>query len=100
MPKDFHLYRQDRRLHWGQIAAHLRAQPEALGIPLANIERWLARGRLQPAPLLEWQRRILLARASSAEFNKLLSYLEADNDDSEPLKSCSPFVGLECVISC
>lgn len=99
MSKDFHLYRQDRRLHWRQIAARLRAQPEALGIPLANIERWLARGRLQPAPLLEWKRRILLAQASSAEFNALLGYLEAANDDSEPIKSCSPFVGLESVKS-
>ena len=79
--------------------AILRAQPEALGIPLANIERWLAGGRLQAAPLLEWKRRILLAQTSSTEFNKLLSYLEADNDDSEPIKSCSPFVGFENVKS-
>jgi len=99
MPHDFHLYRQDRRMHWGGIAAYLRAQPEALAIPLANIERWLAKGRLQAAPLLEWKRRILLAQTSPAAFNMLLSYLEADNDDSEPIKSCSPFVGLESVPS-
>ena len=99
MPHDFHLYRQDRRMHGGGIAACLRAQPEALVIPLANIERWLAKGRLQAAPLLEWKRRILLAQTSPAAFNMLLSYLEADNDDSEPIKSCSPFVGLESVPS-
>ena len=99
MPNDFHLYRQDRRVHWREIAARLRTHPEALEIPLANIERWLAKGRLQPAPLLEWKRRILLAQASSAEFDKLLGYLEADNDDAEPIKSCSPFVGFEGVQS-
>jgi hypothetical protein len=66
---------------------------------LANMDRWLVKGRLQRAPLLEWQRRIRLAQTSPAAFEMLLSYLEADNDDAEPIKSCSPFVGLECVPS-
>ena len=90
MLNDFHLYRQDRRVHWGEIVACLRSQPEALEIPLANIERWLARGRLQSAPLMEWKQRILLAQASADEFDRLLSYLEADNDDTESLKPCRP----------
>jgi hypothetical protein len=94
MPNDFHLYRKARPLHWREITARLREQPESLAVPLANIERWLAKGRLHPAPLIEWRRRILLAKSSPAEFASLLDYLEADNEDSEPLKSCSPFVGM------
>jgi hypothetical protein len=95
MSDDFHLYRKDRVQHWRGIAAHVREHPEALAVPLANIARWLANGRLHPAPLLEWQRRIVEAQASPGKFSELLDYLEADNADSETLKSCSPFVGLE-----
>ncbi|MCX6878606.1 MAG: hypothetical protein NTW21_33045 [Verrucomicrobia bacterium] len=95
MSDDFHLYRRDRRDHWRDIAARIRAQPGVLNVPLANIDRWLTKGRLHPGPLLEWQRRIIAAQAKPAELAHLLAYLEADNHDAEPLKSCSPFVGPE-----
>jgi hypothetical protein len=69
-------------------------EPWVLGVPLANIGRWLARGRLRPEPLLEWRRRIEEAQVSPEALAALLAYLRADNADAEPLKSCSPFVGL------
>ncbi len=99
MPDDFHLYRKDRRLHWHEIAATVRENPGLLQVPLGNIERWLAKGRLHPAPLQEWKRRILLAQSSPEDFQQLLAFMEADNHDSEPLKSCSPFVGFDLVTS-
>lgn len=95
MCDDFHLYRRDRREHWRDIAARIRAQPAVLSVPLANLDRWLAKGRLHPGPLREWQRRILTAQVSSGGLDELLAYLEADNHDAEPLKSCSPFIGPE-----
>jgi hypothetical protein len=94
MPDDFHLYRTERLQKWQVTAAYVKEHPEALEIPLANIERWLAKGRLHPAPLLEWRQRIRLAQASAEELDLLVAYLAANNCDSEPLKSCSPFIGM------
>jgi hypothetical protein len=79
---------------WNAIADRVEAQPESLALPLANIERWLARGRLQARPLLEWRQRLEQARATPEALSALLAWLRADNFDSEPLKSCSPFPGL------
>ena len=95
MPDDFHLYRRDRREHWRDIAACIRAQPTVLSVALANSDRWLGRGRLHPGPLLEWRRTIIAAQSGPTELQQFLTYLEADNHDAEPLKSCSPFVGPE-----
>jgi hypothetical protein len=94
MTEDFHLYRSGRLQQWRATAAHVKAHPEALEIPLSNISRWLEKGRLHPAPLLEWRRRIHLAQSSPDELEILIAYLAANNFDSEPLKSCSPFVGI------
>jgi len=94
MTDDFHLYRTGRWQKWQATAEYVRKHPESLEIPLANIERWLMQGRLHPAPLLEWRRRIRCAQSSPEEFTNLLAYLAANNFDSEPLKSCSPFIGM------
>ncbi len=93
-PDDHHFRREDRSLHWQRIAAHLAAHPEELSIPLANIDRWLALGRVHPAPLREWRGRILAAQSSATAMRDLIAYLAAPNHDAEPLKSCSPFAGL------
>jgi hypothetical protein len=91
---DPHLFRPDRRRLWNALADRVEAAPECLSLPLANIERWLARGRIQAAPLLEWRRRLETALANPEAFGALIAWMRADNHDSEPLKSCSPFPGL------
>jgi len=50
---DYHCFRADPLERWQGIAAVLEAQPEAWEWAQANIERWLAQGRLHPAPLME-----------------------------------------------
>lgn len=91
---DHHFLREDRVSLWRRISAHLAAHPEDLCIALENIERWLAGGRLHPAPLLDWKERIMAARESPVAFGKLITFLAEPNHDSERIKSCSPFVGL------
>lgn len=91
---DHHFHREDRALHWQRIAAHVASHPEDLSIALENIDRWLALGRVHPAPLHEWRARIFAARASAAAMREFIDYLAAPNHDAEVLKSCSPFAGL------
>ncbi len=91
---DHHFRREDRALRWQRIAAHIAEHPEDLAIPVANCDRWLALGRVHPAPLLEWQRLIEAAQSSPKALHEFIQFLAAPNHDAEPLKSCSPFVGL------
>jgi len=92
--QDPHLFRPDRSRLWNQIANKLESSRESIELPLANIERWLKHGRLHNGPLLDWRDRLTQAQISDEAFNSLIAYLRADNCDAEPLKSCSPFVGL------
>jgi hypothetical protein len=94
---DHHFRREDRALRWQRIAAHIAEYPADLSIALDNIDRWLALGRVYPAPLLEWRDRIHAARISSDEFEDFIAFLTAPNHDSERIKSCSPFAGLSCL---
>lgn len=91
---DHHFRREDRAVHWRRIASHIAGHPEDLAIALANCDRWLALGRVHPAPLWEWQRLIHAAQNSPEALNDFVSFLAAPNHDSQPIKSCSPFVGL------
>ena len=94
MDTDFHFQRSDVPTHWRQIADRVESDPLLLQLAMDNIQRWLARGRLHPAPLLEWQRRIREAQSSTGGMTQLLNFLRADNADAEPIKSCSPFPGV------
>jgi len=91
---DPHLFRPDRSRLWNAFADRIEADPARLSLPLDNIERWLNLGRIQASPLLEWRRRLLLAQAEPESLASLIQWMRADNHDSEPLKSCSPFPGL------
>lgn len=91
---DHHFRREDRTLRWQRIAGHIADHPADLSIALDNIDRWLTLGRVHPAPLLEWRRRIHAAQESPDSFRELIAFLAAPNHDTEQLKSCSPFVGL------
>lgn len=92
--QDPHLFRPSRERLWQALAQRVKADPRCLELPLANTERWLGQGRLQAAPLLEWRRRLEGAKRSMPELMALTEWMAAPNHDSEPLKSCSPFVGL------
>ena len=91
---DHHFRREDRAVRWQRIAFHIAEHPEDLAIPLANCDRWLALGRVHPAPLLEWQRLIHVAQSSPEALRDFIRFLAAPNHDAELLKSCSPFAGL------
>ena len=91
---DHFLLREDRTVLWVRIAKHIETQPEDLSIALENLTRWETLGRVHPGPLHEWRKRILAAQESDEALQALIAFLAAPNHDSEPLKSCSPFVGL------
>jgi hypothetical protein len=76
------------------VAERIESEPGCLEVPLVNIERWLKRGRLNPVPLIEWRRRLVEAGASKDAMASLLEFSRTENEESEPLKSCSPFPGL------
>ncbi len=91
---DHHFQREDRSLLWQRIAGHVATHPEVLVKALATLDRWEAWGRVHPAPIQEWRKRIHAAQANPTEFESLIAFLSAPNHDSEPIKSCSPFMGL------
>ena len=92
--EDYHFRREDRATKWSRIAQHIEAHPEELNIALENLDRWEKLGRVHPGPIHDWRNRILAAQRSEEEMSKLLHFLAAPSHDSEPIKSCSPFVGL------
>jgi hypothetical protein len=92
--RDHHFLREDRTVLWQRIARHIGEFPGDLGIALENLDRWEAVGRVHPGPLREWRERIVAAQRSEEALQELVAFLAAPNHDSEPLKSCSPFVGL------
>jgi hypothetical protein len=79
---------------WRILADHLRTHPEEFATALENLDRWEQWGRTHHAPLRDWRQRILAAQTDPAARESLLAWLAADNEDAEPLKSCSPFVGI------
>lgn len=91
---DHHFQREDRGQMWQRIATHVTQRPDDLHLALETLDRWEAWGRVHPGPILEWRQRILAAQANPADFESLIAFLAAPNHDSEPIKSCSPFVGL------
>ncbi len=96
---DHHFHREDRESKWRRIAQHIAVHPADLSIALENLDRWEALGRVHPAPILEWRRRILAALESKESMAELIDFLAAPNHDSELIKSCSPFVGLSLTAS-
>ena len=99
LTNDHHFLREDRVVRWQRIAEMVRDNPHNLDIALENIARWQALGRVHPTPLFDWKNRILKAQESPEAMEKLIEFLAAPNHDSFPIKSCSPFVGLESALS-
>jgi hypothetical protein len=92
--EDHHFRREDRTLRWQRIAMHIKAHPEDLTIALENLDRWQTLGRVHPGPIHDWRERIRAAQTSDEGMRALLQFMAEPNHDSEPIKSCSPFVGL------
>gem|GEM_PF-3044743 len=59
---DHHFLKEDRAVRWHRIAGLVRENPGNLDVALGSIARWLALGRGQPAPMLDWRERIVIAR--------------------------------------
>jgi hypothetical protein len=91
---DHHFRREDRASRWRRIARHIETHPEDLAIALENLDRWQALGCVHPGPICEWRERIHAAQSSAEGMCALLQFMAEPNHDSEPIKSCSPFVGL------
>jgi hypothetical protein len=90
---DHHLFRQDRAEHWGRISRVLRHEPQAMSWAMANIDRWLARGRLHPGPLQQWRQLLEAAQEGPTGLDALMDFIEETSVEAEQLRSCSPFVG-------
>ncbi len=80
---------------WLFLADKLESDPDLLDIPIQNICRWLAAGRIGDTwALKEWRGMIENARQSDAAMLKLLTLLRNDGEKARQLKSCSPFPGV------
>jgi hypothetical protein len=74
--------------------ADAASQATLLGIPLENIERWLAHGHTAPHRLEQWREIILGAQKSAAGFETLLALLRDRSQAATHLKSFDPFPGV------
>ncbi len=73
---------------WLFLAGKLESEPDLLSIPLENIERWLAGGRIgNPWALHEWSAMIVAAQGSSSKMGELLDFLRDDGELARQLKS-------------
>lgn len=94
LANDHHFQREDRALLWNRLARHIEANPNDLVVALENLDRWQALGRVHQGPIHEWRKRIQAAQTSESGMRALIEFMAEPNHDSEPIKSCSPFVGL------
>lgn len=76
------------------IADKIEADPSLLSIPLANIERWLARGHSAVKRLEQWRGLILDARDTAAGMRQLLDLLRDQSWEAVFLKEFAPFPGV------
>ncbi len=80
---------------WLYLADKLEGNPDLLEIPLQNISRWKAAGRLGNDWALEkWRHLIENARHNEEGTLELLNLLRSDGEKARQLKSCSPFPGV------
>ena len=69
-----------------KIANKLRSKPELLEVPKENVEKWKKRKGGLSTAIREWE--FIL---NTYSFEKILSLLESDSEDSIRLRSSSPF---------
>ncbi len=76
------------------VAEKIKADPELLEIPLANIARWLARGHSAGDKLEQWRAIVLEAQASDVGMNRLLNLLRDQSAEAVFFKEYAPFPGV------
>jgi hypothetical protein len=76
------------------VADKIEADPALLEIPLANIDRWLARGHTAVSRLEQWRTIVLEARASCTGMKQLLALLRDQSPEAVFFKEFSPFPGV------
>ena len=80
---------------WCFLADKVGRAPWLLDIPLKNINRWRAAGRLGSFYYLnQWEELILTAQKSSEGLAALVKTMKDDSEETRPLRSCSPFPGV------
>ena len=77
-----------------RIADKIKADPDLLEIPLANIDRWLGNGHWAKRELAQWRTWIEDARSSPHGLQSLLDLLRDDGEASRDWKGFSPFPGI------
>ncbi|MEO6786950.1 MAG: hypothetical protein ABI318_12530 [Chthoniobacteraceae bacterium] len=82
------------RLRFERIAEKIEREPGLIGIPLANIARWLAQGHSARERLEGWRRMLIEARDSAVGLSRLVALLRADSADAEQWRAFSPFAGV------
>ncbi|HCN29000.1 MAG TPA: hypothetical protein DIT64_09635 [Verrucomicrobiales bacterium] len=76
------------------IAVKIEADPSLLRIPLANIDRWLARGHSAVSRLEQWRAVLLSAMSSNDGLRSLLALLRDSSAEAVFFKEFSPFPGV------
>lgn len=76
------------------IADKIEADPSLLGIPLANIDRWLGNGHWAKRELNQWRAWIQEAQRSSEGQRRLLELLRDDSEEARDWKGYDPFPGV------
>ena len=76
------------------IADKIEADPTLLGIPLANIDRWLSQGHQSVERLEGWRSMLLEAQRTKDGMSRLLSLLRDQSWEALLWKGFSPFPGI------
>lgn len=72
-----------------EIAKKMRNEPSLWDIPKKNLARWKKMKGGLPYALIEWEH---ILNANTKE--QILAILESDSEESNRLRSSSPFVGI------
>jgi len=85
---------QMEHAHFCYLADKVEADPDLLNIPLATIERWLAKGSVYAKYVLQWRQLIEEARKSTQGMAALSGVLRADDEETRFFKGFDPFPGV------
>jgi hypothetical protein len=72
------------------IADKIDADPSLLHIPLANVDRWLAKGHRAVEKLNEWRALVVRGQGSQAGMKELLAVLRDDSEKTRWFKGWTP----------
>ena len=76
------------------IADKIEANPALLQIPIANVDRWIAKGHRAAVKLNEWREACVRAQTSNEGLHELLTLLRDDSEETRWFKGFAPTVGI------